>query len=84
MTCDPYRRAARRYARRARRAMRRGEQPYPVMIFGPDEPFGAIAAEAIGRWIFRHRSAFVPFIVAGAAFTTALLVHPRHSPMPRG
>jgi len=79
MARDPYRRAARRYARRTRRAMRKGEQPYPVMIFCPDEPFGAIAAEVIGRWLFRHRSAFVPFLVAGAAFTTALWTHPRHS-----
>ena len=73
MARDPYRRAA----RRARRAMRKGEHPYPVMMFGPEESFGTIAAAAIGRWLFRHRSAFVPFIVAGTAFTIAL---PRPSP----
>ena len=75
MARDPYRRAA----RRARRAMRKGEHPYPVMVFGPDEPFGILAAAAIGRWLFRHRSAFVPFLVAGAAFATAFLTHPRHA-----
>ncbi len=75
MARDPYRRAA----RRARRARRNGEHPYPVMMFGPEESLGSIAAAAIGRWLFRHRSAFVPFIVAGTAFTTALLAHPRHA-----
>jgi S-DNA-T family DNA segregation ATPase FtsK/SpoIIIE len=75
MARDPYRRAA----RRARRAIRKGEQPYPMMMFGPGEPLGAIAAEVIGRWLYRHRSAFVPFLVAGAAFITAALAHPRHS-----
>jgi hypothetical protein len=75
MARDPYRRAA----RRARRAIRKGEQPYPMMMFGPGEPLGAIAAEAIGRWLYRHRSAFVPFLVAGAAFITAAWAHPRHS-----
>jgi len=65
MARDPYRRAA----RRARRAMRKGEHPYPVMMFGPEGSPGTIAAAAIGRWLFRHRSAFVPFIVAGTAFT---------------
>ncbi len=59
--------------------MRKGEHPYPVMVFGPDEPFGIIAAAVIGRWLFRHRSAFVPFLVAVAAFTTAFLAHPRHA-----
>ena len=75
MARDPYRRAA----RRARRAMRKGEHPYPVMMFGPEESLGTIAAAAIGRWLFRHRSAFVPFIVAGTAFTIACLAHPRHA-----
>ncbi len=75
MARDPHRRAA----RRAWRAIRKGEHPYPVMMFGPEESLGSIAAAAIGRWLFRHRSAFVPFIVAGTAFTTALLAHPRHA-----
>ncbi len=44
MARDPYRRAA----RRARRAMRKGEHPYPVMMFGPEESLGSIAAAAIG------------------------------------
>jgi S-DNA-T family DNA segregation ATPase FtsK/SpoIIIE len=74
MARDPYRRAA----RRARRARRKGDQPYPVMIFGPDEPLGIIAAEALGRWLFRHRSAFVPFIVAVAAFIAAALIRHAH------
>ena len=75
MARDPYR----RWRRRARRAMRKGEQPYPVMMFGPDEPFGTIATIAISRWLYRHRSALVPILIAGAAFVTALLTHPRHA-----
>jgi len=49
------------------------------MVFGPDEPLGTMAAAAIGRWLYRHRSAFVPLIVAGTVFTSALLIHPHHA-----
>lgn len=62
----------------ARHARRKGEQPYPVMLFGPDEPFGVIAAAAAGRWLFRHRSAFAPFIVTMAAFVTAAMTRHAH------
>ena len=58
MARDPYRRAS----RRARRAMRKGEHPYPVMVFGPDEPFGIIAAAVIGRWLFRTAPARLRFM----------------------
>jgi hypothetical protein len=68
MARDPYR----RHTRRIRRAMRKnGNNPYGVLIIGPDEPFGLIIAAALGRWAFRHRSAFYPFWVALVAFLAA-------------
>lgn len=74
-TRDPYRRSA----RRARRAMRRGEPGYPVMVFGPDEPVTLLLIAALARFAFRHRSAFAPFLLSGALFTAAALIH-RHHP----
>jgi S-DNA-T family DNA segregation ATPase FtsK/SpoIIIE len=59
--------------------MRKGENPYSVMIVGPDEPFAFIALAAISTWAFRHRSAFAPFIIALAAFITAALAHGHHA-----
>ena len=74
-TRDPYRRGV----RRARRAMRRGEPTYPVMVIGPDEPVILLALAALGRFAFRHRSTFAPFLVAGAVFTAAAAIHRHHS-----
>jgi DNA segregation ATPase FtsK/SpoIIIE, S-DNA-T family len=72
MARDPYR----RHTRRIRRAMRKqGGSPYGVLIIGPDEPYGLIIAAAIGRWAFRHRSAFYPFWVTLAAFIAAGAAH---------
>jgi len=75
MARDPYR----RQMRRARRAMRKGENPYTVMIVGPEEPLAFIALAAAGAWAFRHRSAFAPFIIALAAFITAAMAHGHHA-----
>jgi DNA segregation ATPase FtsK/SpoIIIE, S-DNA-T family len=76
MARDPYR----RYTRRMRRAMRKnGDNPYGVVIIGPDEPFGLIILAALGRWAFRHRSAFYPFWVALAAFIVAGVAHIHHA-----
>ncbi|MGH3797710.1 MAG: FtsK/SpoIIIE domain-containing protein [Pseudonocardiaceae bacterium] len=66
-------------ARRARRAWRRDEEGYPVMILGPDEPLFLVACAALGRWLFRHRSAFAPFLMMGGVFLVAGLIH-RHHP----
>jgi hypothetical protein len=74
MRRDPYR----RQMRRARRAWRNGGQPYPVMMIGPEEPLSVIAAEALARWLFRHRSAFLPFAVAGTAFIVSAFAHHSH------
>jgi hypothetical protein len=48
--------------RRARRAMRRrgSNDPFQLVILGPDEPLGLIALEAAARWAWRHRTAFAP------------------------
>ena len=45
MARDPYR----RNMRRIRRAVRKnGDNPYGVIIVGPDEPFGLIILSALG------------------------------------
>ena len=74
---DPYR----RQMRRARRAMRRrnGNDPFQLVILGPDEPLGLIALAAAGRWAYRHRTAFAPFGITIAAFAVAAYTHPHHA-----
>ena len=75
MARDPYR----RQIRRARRAMRKGDNPFQLVILGPDEPLGLIALAAAGRWAYRHRTAFVPFAITMAAFAVAAYTHPHHA-----
>ncbi len=72
---DPYR----RYRRRMRRHGRNRYGEYPVLLIGPDEPLSLIAAAAFGRWVYRHRSAFMPFVIAAAAFVTAASAHAHHA-----
>lgn len=71
-TREPYRRGA-------RRALRRSDPAYPVMVIGPDEPVIFLALTALARLAFRHRSAFAPFLVTGAAFTAAAVIHRHHA-----
>jgi len=75
MARDPYR----RQVRRARRALRKGNDPFQLVILGPDEPLGLIALAAAGRWAWRHRTAFVPFGITIAAFGVAAYAHPHHA-----
>ena len=77
MARDPYR----RQMRRARRALRRrnGNDPFQLVIIGPDEPLGLIALAAVSRWAYRHRTAFVPFGITIAAFAIAAYTHPHHA-----
>jgi DNA segregation ATPase FtsK/SpoIIIE, S-DNA-T family len=70
---DPYR----SYRRRMRRSLRR--DGFPVMFLPLGEPLGLIAAAAFGRWAYRHRSAFLPFGIATAAFILAAIVHAHHA-----
>jgi S-DNA-T family DNA segregation ATPase FtsK/SpoIIIE len=67
--------------RRARRALRRrnGNDPFQLVIIGPDEPLGLIALAAVSRWAYRHRTAFVPFGITIAAFAIAAYTHPHHA-----
>jgi S-DNA-T family DNA segregation ATPase FtsK/SpoIIIE len=69
---DPHR----YYRRHARRSLRRGT--LPVMLIGTGEPVGLIALAAISKWLFRHRSAFLPFTVTAAAFILAAVIHRHH------
>jgi S-DNA-T family DNA segregation ATPase FtsK/SpoIIIE len=75
MARDPYR----RQIRRARRATRNGENPFQLVILGPDEPLGLIALAVISRWAWRHRTAFAPFAITLAAFAVAAYTHPHHA-----
>jgi S-DNA-T family DNA segregation ATPase FtsK/SpoIIIE len=76
MARDPYR----RHMRRMQREMRKnGDNPYAVLIVGPNEPFGLIVLAAIGRWVYRHRSALYPFWFALAAFIAAGAAHGHHA-----
>ena len=74
---DPYRHYQ-RHSRYARRSLRRGG--YPVMFIGTGEPLVLIAIAAIGKWAFRHRSAFLPFAVTLADFIIAAILHQHHQP----
>lgn len=76
MSRDPF---SRRDRRRMRRAMRHGENPYGVVIIGPDDSPVIMAVAALGKLMFRHRSAFLPFGVALAAFIASGLLHSHHS-----
>jgi DNA segregation ATPase FtsK/SpoIIIE, S-DNA-T family len=71
MARDPY--------RRMRRTRRNDENPYGIYLAGPREPYGVIALSAVAKWVFRHRSAFVPFLLALAAFTAAGVLHAHHA-----
>jgi S-DNA-T family DNA segregation ATPase FtsK/SpoIIIE len=53
---------------------------YPVVMLGDYgyQPLGIIALAAIGRAVYRHRSAFLPVIIAAAAFTAAAVLHQDH------
>jgi S-DNA-T family DNA segregation ATPase FtsK/SpoIIIE len=49
------------------------------MFMEPGEPAGLIVAAALGRWAYRHRSAFLPFVITGAAVIAADVIR-RHHP----
>jgi hypothetical protein len=66
----------RQYRRYTRRSWRRGG--LPVMLIGTGEPAGLIAAAAISRWAYRHRSAFAPFGITIAEFAIAAMLHRHH------
>jgi len=69
---DPYR----QYRRHSRRAWRHGNAP--VLLIGTSEPVGLIALAVIGKWAYRHRSAFLPFLITAAEFAAAAWTHSHH------
>jgi S-DNA-T family DNA segregation ATPase FtsK/SpoIIIE len=75
MRRDPYR----QYRRSMRRNWRTRRGGYPVILPAPYEPVAAMAFAVLGRAAYRHRSAFLPFAVTGAAFILAAILH-RHHP----
>jgi DNA segregation ATPase FtsK/SpoIIIE, S-DNA-T family len=68
---DPYR----RQIRRMRRAWRKGENAYPLLIVGTGEPFGIYVLSAAVIWCYRHRSAFKPFVITIATVAAAAIMH---------
>jgi S-DNA-T family DNA segregation ATPase FtsK/SpoIIIE len=74
MRRDPYR----HYRRQMRRNYRTRHGGYPVILPAPYEPVAAIAFATIGRFFYRHRSAFLPFLIAGCTFAGAEILHRNH------
>ena len=77
MRRDPYR----HYRRSMRRGFRSRHGAYPILIPPPYEPVAAMAFAALARVAYRHRSAFVPFAITGAAFILAAIIHKHHPGM---
>jgi S-DNA-T family DNA segregation ATPase FtsK/SpoIIIE len=72
MARDPYR-------RQIRRLRRNRSNQFPVLILNRDEPVAIILAAFIAKWVYRHRSALVPFDIALAALITAAIIHAHHA-----
>jgi DNA segregation ATPase FtsK/SpoIIIE, S-DNA-T family len=53
---------------------------YPVVLLDDYgyRPLGVLALAALSRAAYRHRSAFLPFAIAAAAFITAVILHRDH------
>lgn len=75
MTRDPYR----RHTRRLRRQMRRNGDP-AVLLIDAGGTLSSAALAALGRWAYRHRSAFYPLFLALAVAVTAGICHGHHAP----
>jgi S-DNA-T family DNA segregation ATPase FtsK/SpoIIIE len=71
---DPYR----HYRRRMRRGWRGRRDGYPMVFIGPEESLFLIAAAALGRWAYRHRSAFLPLAIMAGAFIAAGIIRQHH------
>lgn len=78
MARNPYQRQARRL-RRTMRSNRNGNSPFAVLILDRDEPLPIIILAIIAKWVYRHRSALVPFDIALAYFITAAITHAHHA-----
>jgi DNA segregation ATPase FtsK/SpoIIIE, S-DNA-T family len=58
-----------------RRAWRKGENAYPLIVLGSREPFMAYLLGMAVVWCYRHRSAFRPFTITAAALAGAAIMH---------
>ncbi len=67
----------RRMRRHARQARRAGMQP--MMILNPGDQLPDLVIVIIGRWAWRHRTAFAPFAITVAALAVAACAHPHHA-----
>ena len=67
----------RRMRRHARQARRAGMQP--MMIINPGDQLPDLVIVIIGRWAWRHRTAFAPFAITVAGFAVAAYAHPHHA-----
>jgi S-DNA-T family DNA segregation ATPase FtsK/SpoIIIE len=73
----------RQLRRRARQARRAGMQP--MLFINPGsgdqfpEPAIVVISQWLSRWVWRYRSALVPFGIALAEFSAAAIAHPRHA-----
>lgn len=73
---DPYR----QYRRHMRRSYGSRHGRYPVVMLDTYgyQPLGIIAVAAISRMAYRHRSAFLPFIITACVFIAAVILHLDH------
>jgi DNA segregation ATPase FtsK/SpoIIIE, S-DNA-T family len=78
MARDPYRRQMRRL-RRTVRKNNGNNNPYAVLILDRDEPLGIIILGIVARWVYRHRSALLPFGIALAEFIASAITHTHHA-----
>jgi DNA segregation ATPase FtsK/SpoIIIE, S-DNA-T family len=75
MRRDPYR----HYRRAMRRNWRTRHGVYPLFFPPPYEPDAPLIIAILGRVLYRHRSAFLPFLICLTTFTLAYITH-RHHP----
>jgi DNA segregation ATPase FtsK/SpoIIIE, S-DNA-T family len=50
-----------------------------VLLLDRDEPLPVIILAGVGKWLYRYRSALVPFDIAVAEFIAAAIVHAHHA-----
>jgi S-DNA-T family DNA segregation ATPase FtsK/SpoIIIE len=74
MRRDPYR----HYRRAMRRSWRTRHGVYPLLVPPPYEPGDPLIVAMLGRLLYRHRSAFLPFLMTGTTFALAYVTHRNH------
>ena len=67
-----------RRTRRARRRLRRGDTPEPLLLITDDRTDLIDWAALLGRIGYRYRSELLPPAIGGALFLAAAILHSRH------